>query len=236
MELHVAITPDHPLYFIGWSSLIIIIIVSIVLGNFLSIKSRENFEKTWAYLLVISYFVMTGVSIVRGEASWATSLLFHMCGFSRMLAIGYLLTKKRWMGEMVTFMGIAGGIQSFITPEFTHGLHPAYVIDYYFNHASIIGMGFYILFVHRIPLTKGAWLRTFGRIQLMALVAIGVNLLTGGNYMYLMEPPVVDNPLIIRSERFPYLHVLFFQVFAALNFLVLQVVLTRFKIKGRPLY
>lgn len=232
MELHVAITPDHPFYLIGWATLLAIIFGSIFLGNFLSIQNRKAFEKSWAVLLIISYFMMTGVSMLRGEASWATSLLFHMCGFSRMLAIGYLFTRKRWMGEMVTFMGIAGGIQSFITPEFTHGLHPAYVIDYYFNHASIIAMGFYIIFVHKEALKKGAWLRTFGRIQLMALVALGVNLLTGGNYMYLMEPPVVDNPLIVKSETFPYLHVVFFQIFAALNFIVLQVVLSRIKVKS----
>jgi hypothetical integral membrane protein (TIGR02206 family) len=176
---------------------------------------------------------MTVLSIFRGEASWATSLLCHMCGFSRLLAIGYLFTRKRWMGEMVTFMGIAGGLQSFITPEFTHGLHPVYVFDYYFNHASIIAIGFYIIFVHKEQLQKGAWLRTFGRIQLLALLALVINLITGGNYMYLMEPPIVDNPLIVQSDAFPYMHVLFFQVFAALHFLLLQIVLSGIKVKKK---
>ena len=231
MDLHVAITSDHPLYYIGWGVVLFMIFFPIFIGNNASIRVRSNFEKGWAYLLLASYFAMTGVSMVRGEASWATSLLFHMCGFSRFLAIGYLLSGKRWMGEMVTFMGIAGGLQSFITPEFTHGLHPVYVFDYYFNHASIIAIGFYIIFAHKQPLQKGAWLRTFGRIQLLALLALVVNLITGGNYMYLMEPPIVDNPLIIQSESFPYMHVVFFQVFAAVHFFLLQVVLSRLKVK-----
>ena len=106
-----------------------------------------------------------------------------------------------------------------------------YVFDYYFNHASIIAIGFYIIFAHKQPLQKGAWLRTFGRIQLLALLALVVNLITGGNYMYLMEPPIVDNPLIIQSEAFPYMHVVFFQVFAAVHFFLLQVVLSRLKVK-----
>ena len=184
-------------------------------------------------MLLASYLVMTTLSIFRGEASWATSLLCHMCGFSRILAIGYLFLRKRWMGEMVTFMGIAGGLQSFITPEFTHGLHPVYVFDYYFNHASIISIGFYIIFVHQEQLRKKAWLRTFGRIQLFALFALVINLITGGNYMYLMQPPIVDNPLIVQSDIFPYMHVLFFQVFAVLHFFLLQIVLSSIKVKNR---
>lgn len=233
MELHVAITPDNPLYFIGWGVVLLMIFVPIFLGNKISARFRVNFERGWAVMLLASYLVMTTLSIFRGEASWATSLLCHMCGFSRILAIGYLFLRKRWMGEMVTFMGIAGGLQSFITPEFTHGLHPVYVFDYYFNHASIISIGFYIIFVHQEQLRKKAWLRTFGRIQLFALFALVINLITGGNYMYLMQPPIVDNPLIVQSDIFPYMHVLFFQVFAVLHFFLLQIVLSSIKVKNR---
>ncbi|HCP41487.1 MAG TPA: TIGR02206 family membrane protein [Cryomorphaceae bacterium] len=231
MDLHVAITSDHPLYFIGWGVVLFMIFFPIFVANNASIRIRKNFEIGWAILLVASYFAMTGVSMFRGEASWSTSLLCHMCGFSRMLAIGYLLTRKKWMGEMVTFMGIVGGLQSFITPEFTHGLHPVYIFDYHFNHASIVAIGFYIIFGHKQALRKGAWLRTFGRIQLLALLALVVNFITGGNYMYLMEPPIVDNPLIVQSESFPHMYVIFFQIFAAALFFLLQVVLSRLKIK-----
>jgi uncharacterized membrane protein YwaF len=87
--------------------------------------------------------------------------------------------------------------------------------------------------VHKEQLQKGAWLRTFGRIQLLALLALVINLITGGNYMYLMEPPIVDNPLIVQSDAFPYMHVLFFQVFAALHFLLLQIVLSGIKVKKK---
>jgi uncharacterized membrane protein YwaF len=86
--------------------------------------------------------------------------------------------------------------------------------------------------VHQQPLKPMAWLRSFGRIQLMALIALCINLLTGGNYMYLMEPPIADNPLIITSESFPYLHVVFFEVFAALNFLLIQLLLKRIRVRN----
>jgi hypothetical integral membrane protein (TIGR02206 family) len=155
-----------------------------------------------------------------------------MCGFSRLLMIGYLFSGKQWMGELVTFTGIAGGLQSLLTPEFTHGISPIYVVDYYLNHASIIGIGLYILMVHQQKLEKFAWLRSWGRIQIMALIALAVNVLTGGNYMYLMSPPIADNPLIITSESFPYLHVVFFEIFAALNFLLIQLVLGRIKVRN----
>lgn len=150
------------------------------------------------------------------------SLPIHLCGVSRLLTAAYLFSRREWLGELVTFTGLAGGLQSLITPEFTHGLEPFYIFDYYFNHASIMGIGVYIILVHRNRLKPGAWLRSFGRIQVLALLALTFNLFLGGNYMYLMEPPIVDNPLIIRSESFPYMHVIFFEVFALMNFFIIQ--------------
>jgi len=232
MDLHVALSSSDPLYTIGWLTALFIIIFPIWFAPKLSIQSRKKFEKTWAFLLIASYVAMTGMSMLRGEASWGTSLLIHMCGFSRLLMIGYLFTRKKWMGELVTFTGLAGGLQSLLTPEFTHGLHPLYVTDYYFNHASIVGIGLYIILVHKKPLQPFAWIRSFGRIQIMALIALVVNLFTGGNYMYLMSPPIVDNPLIVSSTDFPYLHVLFFELAALLNFLLIQIALRRVKVRS----
>jgi len=231
MDLHVALQSSDPLYAIGWLSALFIIFFPLWFGPKLGSHTRTHFEKTWAYLLIVSYLAMTTLSIFRGEASLGTSLLFHMCGFSRLLMVGYLLTKSRWMGELVTFTGLAGGLQSLLTPEFTHGLHPLYVTDYYFNHASIVGIGLYIILVHKKPLGAHAWLRSFGRIQIMALIALVVNLFTGGNYMYLMSPPIVDNPLVVSSDTFPYLHVLFFELAALLNFGLIQLFLKRIKVR-----
>src|SRR6056300_1325386 len=232
MDLHVALSPGDVLYWFGWAAALFVILFPLWLGGQLGAVARRKFERGWALVLVAAYLAMTGLSISRGEFSWGSSLLFHMCGFSRLLVIGYFFTGKKWMGELVTFTGIAGGLQSLLTPEFTHGINPIYVFDYYVNHASIIAVGFYIIYVHQQPLKPLAWLRSFGRIQVMALIALAINLLTGGNYMYLMEPPIADNPLIITSESFPYLHVVFFEVFAALNFLLIQLLLKRIRVRN----
>jgi len=230
MDLHVALTSSDSLYWFGWAFSIFVIVFPLWLGRNSSTKLRRNFEKSWAALLLLSYLAMTGISMYRGEASWATSLLVHMCGFSRVLAILYLFKSSRWIGVLVTFTGIAGGLQSLLTPEFTYGLHPVYVFDYFFNHASIVGIGIYIIMIHKERLQKFSWLKAFGQTQVLALIAVGINLLTGGNYMYLMEPPIADNPLIITSESFPYMHVVFFEIFAALNFWIIQLLLSRIKV------
>lgn len=232
MELHVALSPDSLLYWFGWAVSLLIMTFPIWLGRNLSIQSRRTFERIWAIILLLSYVGMTTLSVSRGEFSWGGSLPIHMCGFSRLLLIGYFFFGKKWMGELVTFTGIAGGLQSLLTPEFTHGINPMYAFDYYMNHASIIAVGLYIIYVHQQPLQSGAWLRNFGRVQLLAVFALVANLFTGGNYMYLMEPPIVDNPLVITSDSFPYLHVIFFELFAALNFLIIEVVLRRIRVRN----
>ena len=232
MDFLVALPPEDVRYWFGWAAALFVILFPLWLGGQLGFLARRKFERGWALVLVGAYLAMTGLSISRGEFSWGSSLLFHMCGFSRLLLIGYFFTGKRWMGELVTFTGIAGGLQSLLTPEFTHGINVVYAFDYYVNHASIIAVGFYIIVVQHNRLKKWAWLRSFGRIQLMALIALGINLLTGGNYMYLMEPPKADNPLIITSENFAYLHVLFFEVFAAINFWLIEWLLRRIHVKN----
>jgi len=232
MELHVALSPDSLLYWFGWAVSLLIMTFPIWLGRNLSIQSRRTFERIWAIILLLSYVGMTTLSASRGEFSWGGSLPIHMCGFSRLLLIGYFFFEKKWMGELVTFTGIAGGLQSLLTPEFTHGINPMYAFDYYMNHASIIAVGLYIIYVHQQPLQSGAWLRNFGRVQLLAVFALVANLFTGGNYMYLMEPPIVDNPLVITSDSFPHLHVIFFELFAALNFLIIEVVLRRIRVRN----
>jgi hypothetical integral membrane protein (TIGR02206 family) len=232
MELHVALAPDSLLYWFGWAVSLLIILFPIWFGRNLSIQGRRAFERGWAVVLILAYAAMTTLSVSRGEFTWGGSLPIHMCGFSRLLLIAYFFFGKKWMGELVTFTGIAGGLQSLLTPEFTHGINAIYVLDYYVNHASIIAIGFYIIYVNQEPLQKGAWLRNFGRVQLLAVVDLVLNLITGGNYMYLMEPPIVDNPLVITSESFPYMHVVFFELFAALNFLLIEVVLRRIRVRN----
>ncbi len=59
------------------------------------------------------------------------------------------------MGELVTFTGIAGGLQSLLTPEFTHGINPIYAFDYYVNHASIIAVGIVHHLCPSTAVTKG---------------------------------------------------------------------------------
>lgn len=158
----------------------------------------------------------------------------------------WLTTKLRAnMGELVTFTGFAGGLQSVLTPEFTNGSQAFYIFDFYVTHASIMTIAMYIILVHGQQLKKGAAWRSFNRIQFLALAAFLANLATGGNYMYLMEPPIADNPLIITQARYPglfeslpflykiegVLHVLFFEVFALLNFLLLEVLFRRVRAK-----
>lgn len=231
MEYHETLTAGGLFYWFGWALAAFVVAFPIWLGRTLSPVARVRFEKIWGAALLVSYAISTGASVLNHTFSWQESLLFHLCGWSRMMTVFYLWTKNYSVGELVTFTGIAGGLQSLLTPELTHGLTPINFIDYYFNHASIIAIGFYIILVHKHRLKPRAWLRSFGRTQILLAITIVINLLLGANYMYAMEPPIADNPLIIRSETIPYLHLVFFELFAALHFAVLQFALVRIKVR-----
>ena len=82
MDLHVALSPGDILYWFGWAAALFVILFTLWLGGQLGAVARRKFERGWALVLVAAYLAMTGLSISRGEFSWGSSLLFHMCGFS----------------------------------------------------------------------------------------------------------------------------------------------------------
>ena len=88
-NLHETVAVNSWLYWIGWASSIFLIWFTVWLGGKLSIRGRKSFERGWAFVLILSFVAMTTLSIIRGEFSWGNSLPIHLCGFSRLLAIGY---------------------------------------------------------------------------------------------------------------------------------------------------
>jgi uncharacterized membrane protein YwaF len=69
-----------------------------------------------------------------------------------------------------------------------------------------------------MELTKKSIIRTFITLNILLAIIMPFNFYVGGNYMYLAEPPQVDNPLVIG--QWPY-YVLWFEVFMIVLLLLL---------------
>ena len=79
-------------------------------------------------------------------------------------------------------------------------------------------MPIYMLRNLGLSLTKKSMVRTFVILNILLAFIMPFNFIVGGNYMYLAEPPQVNNPLIIGE--WPY-YVIWFEMFVILLLVLL---------------
>ena len=198
----------------------VIILVLLVGSSFL--KKQYNIYIT--YIMGITLFMSSIISPLRtyfaGNFSIAVDLPFHLCGISAFIcSIMPFLKKKQRLFDFVFYTGIIGGIMGILTPQMSDYDGSFYVyFVFYMRHILIFTMPIYMLRNLGLSLTKKSIVRTFVILNLLLAFIMPFNFIVGGNYMYLAEPPQVNNPLIIGE--WPY-YVIWFEVFVILLLLLL---------------
>lgn len=176
------------------------------------------------YIMGIALFVSSITSPLRtylaGNFSIAVDLPFHLCGISAFIcSVMPFLKKKQRLFDFVFYTGIIGGIMGILTPQMSDYDGSFYVyFVFYMRHILIFTMPIYMLRNLGLSLTKKSMVRTFIILNILLAFIMPFNFIVGGNYMYLAEPPQVNNPLIIGE--WPY-YVIWFEVFVILLLLLL---------------
>ena len=198
----------------------VIILALLVSSSYL--KKQVNIYIT--YIMGIALFVSSITSPLRtylaGNFSIAVDLPFHLCGISAFIcSIMPFLKNKQGLFDFVFYTGIIGGIMGILTPQMSDYDGSFYVyFVFYMRHILIFTMPIYMLRNQGLSLTKKSMVRTFVILNLLLAFIMPFNFIVGGNYMYLAEPPQVNNPLIIGE--WPY-YVIWFEVFVILLLVLL---------------
>jgi hypothetical integral membrane protein (TIGR02206 family) len=198
-----------------------VIILALLVGSSF-LKKQYNIYIN--YIMGIALFMSSIISPLRtyfaGNFSIAVDLPFHLCGISAFICsvVPFLKNKQR-LFDFVFYTGIIGGIMGILTPQMSDydGSFYVYFI-FYMRHILIFTMPIYMLRNLGLSLTKKSMVRTFVILNLLLAFIMPFNFIVGGNYMYLAEPPQVNNPLIIGE--WPY-YVIWFEVFVVLLLLLL---------------
>ena len=198
-----------------------VIILALLVGSSY-LKKQVNIYIT--YIMGIALFVSSITSPLRtylaGNFSIAIDLPFHLCGISAFIcSVMPFLKNKQRLFDFVFYTGIIGGIMGILTPQMSDYDGSFYVyFVFYMRHVLIFTMPIYMLRNLGLSLTKKSIVRTFVILNLLLAFIMPFNFIVGGNYMYLAEPPQVNNPLIIGE--WPY-YVIWFEVFVILLLLLL---------------
>lgn len=181
-------------------------------------------EKILRVILGISYLLAAILIhpylMWMGKWSLQDSLPLHFCTLSGILAGIVMLWPRQTTYELLLYWGIPGGINSILTPEFTHGTEGFLPFEYYFLHTGIVLVPLYLTVLTRMRPGKNSWLRILLLTQLAIPIVGTIDWILGANYMYLAQKPIADNPFIIGD--WPW-YILGLELAVALQFYLIYV-------------
>ncbi|SEF66414.1 TIGR02206 family membrane protein [Paenibacillus sp. UNC499MF] len=117
------------------------------------------------------------------------TLPLELCSISLYLSVVMLLFKSKLLFQVVYFTGIGGALMALATPVLWYAFPHFRFFEFFAAHIAIILGVLYLIWVEDFrPAFKSVFL-TMGYLNVL-LVGVGtVNLLTGGNYMFLARKP-----------------------------------------------
>ncbi len=160
-------------------------------------KSKKHFG-VWVLVLfaiVQEIFDYSNRASFR-ELSLARDLPLNICNFSLIIATVSLITRNRYCFEFSYFIGATAALQSLLTPGFPYIYNYTDYIMFFFQHALIIVLALWNVFVDGMITSKNAILRTMIFLNLMVLPVGVINWFVDSNYMYICEKPLVESPFL----------------------------------------
>lgn len=220
-------------WFIGWT---IVVALGILVFRYLPrLNERQvrNVEVTWGVVLFSCLISEQAMMWQTGIWDAEYSLPLHMCSLSGFFVIFTLWFKNKWTYLFALFWGVSGGFHSFLTPEYTLGGESILFWTYILWHASIIVGPLYFFFVKQWGLPKRSFLIVWGYTHLVWLAIGLIDWALGANYMYVMHPPLANNPFV--QGEFPY-HLIGFELAGILHFGLVAVLFNFFQKRKESSY
>tara|TARA_B110000977_G_C11065015_1_gene487466 strand:- start:1466 stop:2161 length:696 start_codon:yes stop_codon:yes gene_type:complete len=202
MNEHFVMQPFSNDWFL-WNSVTLFFIALIIIVSY---NSKPSFKSKLASLMgiviALEFIAIQYYYIQQGIWTAQDSLPFHLCRLMWFVSLVTILTRNQIAFELLLFVGMIGGMHSMLTPEFTHGINPLLMVDYFMVHGGLIVVPLYCVFALGMRPRKQAWYKSILYLQIF-VVSVGlIDYLLGANYMYLAVKPVVENPFLIGD--WPY--------------------------------
>lgn len=140
------------------------------------------------------------VALVLAELSWqpytlathtwsiAASLPVQLCDVAGFVAAAALLWRQLLLVEVAYFWGLGGTLQALLTPDLKEHVPSFPYLQFYVTHDLVIVAALFLVFGLAQTPRPGAVRRIFLLTLGFALVIGLIDLVTGGNYMYLRAP------------------------------------------------
>jgi len=174
--------------------LVILFFCLLIFLNRKTIKKKYyNMRYVFAVLTILQEVSLNVVRIINNEWTIAKSLPLQLCGIAVILTSVILVTENKKLFLNTFFVMLIGAIMAILTPAIENGYGvPHYrFFQFFFSHGMIVANFVFILFVMEYG-KEFRYKNVYRNVVFLLGVAVfnfGINLITGGNYMYLMGKP-----------------------------------------------
>ena len=143
-----------------------------------------------ALALVIAELSWQPYVLANHTWSLGASLPVQLCDVAGFVAAAALLWRQLLLVEIAYFWGVGGTLQAVLTPDLKDQHFPSFpYLQFYVTHDLVILAGLFLVFGLALAPRPGAVRRIFLLTVAFAAVVGLIDLVTGGNYMYLRQVP-----------------------------------------------
>ncbi|MBN2045213.1 MAG: TIGR02206 family membrane protein [Anaerolineales bacterium] len=167
----------------------------VILWLFLGWKNpTEQAKKRFRVILIAILLFWEGAwhgwNIWAGTWTLQEHLPLHVCSVMVWSSIFMLLTRNYRIYEFVYFMGIAGAMQAFLTPEAgKYGLWHFRAMQTLIVHGTLIVTPIYLTLKEGFRPTWRSFLRVAIGMNIYMVIVFFINRALGSNYLFIMQKP-----------------------------------------------
>jgi hypothetical integral membrane protein (TIGR02206 family) len=138
---------------------------------------------------------------VVANHSWSTalSLPVQLCDVGGFVAAAALLWRQAVLVEVAYFWGLGGTVQALLTPDLRDHFPSFPYLQFYATHDLVVLAALFLVIGLRLQPRAGAVRRVFLLTLAFAAVVGPIDLVTGGNYLYLRQVPAQGSLLNVMG-------------------------------------
>lgn len=183
------------------------VIAAIATAMIVSARRSRQLGRVWEMGMAIALLTVwpsaVAIHLRSGTLTAEILLPLHYCDLAALTGAVALLTHRQLCCEIVYFFGLAGTLQGLITPALTYDFPSLRFFHFFLLHGGVVTTAIYVVTAMRHQPRRGAVGRMMALTLIYAVMAAGVNKLSGTNFGFLSAPPPTAS-LIDHLGRWPW--------------------------------
>ncbi|KAB7708250.1 TIGR02206 family membrane protein [Bacillus aerolatus] len=152
-------------------------------------KNTRKADLAAAFFLLGLEAAYHGWMVHIGTWKVSHSLPLELCNIASLLTFFLLITGKKAAYEILLFIGLLGASQALLTPYLYFDFPHFRFFHFFFTHMIIFWTPLYFTWVKGYRPTFFSVLKTMIFLNVLLPIALIINNLTNGNYLYLSHKP-----------------------------------------------